>query len=1399
MMDYTFPEIYGNQTQPQEKAPTLSETGAAAFGLENDVVNLFSSMTEPYQIPDLTFNPVTERQKRNLPLEWAEPLARSVSLEDFDRRLAKIQNEEKNRAILASSGWAGTVAAIGAGVLSPTMFIPFAGQARRGMALVEILGLAAAGSATQEAALYYSQETRTEAESFTNIATGTLLGGLLGGAWLGLSKEGRLRLAKDVEVNQRFVDVPNEVSDVGRAERTSVMDEPVYSSELRASLYAPDPYGRDFLASARAIVEEAVPAGKVRVYTSAVPELPVSGATARVAREDVAGLTGAKLHYLDISETDARLTTEDGKLLQDQIALTAEELASVKEVYKGLDPTTGKGKVLQGEMALAKADEVASGGMGALPGKGAIPDLDAKAKGESAGAAVVERMNTSGSMKAPNKARQAAMEAAGKLSPLFRMQNTKLFPSLRDAAYKFDSAGVRQGGLDAMEPSASGGGIVARTQVGDWNIAKYMLKIDSEFYRYIYGTSAENVDVLRSALLQLKSKFGTLPTGKMNFIEFNEAIYDGLSTGELTKGTESAVSAFKEFFAYYNTKHKEYLAELTANGIDASPLYKELTEEEFGKGVTAYAHQIYDQRLINEKAQEFLNDFSKFYNESITESFARDHARMMKRKGDLEFLQRYSGLSAGERAKELADTQAYVEFLDELPELQSYREKRLALTRQARDEGWEAAELKAKQKELLESLPEETANLLDERKNFLKAANSMKKLGGSAEKDIAKYQEQLAKADSLIEDMFRHVMPQIEKADIAIGKVQSSSDKVFAKLETNVKKAFTALVRRTEAYEKVLNSTRTKAASKLRVSEQLAKSKASYENALATLESEGWRKLPLNEQLSGLNLMREDAIRDARALVRNRAAKAADIEEKLDKAQDALPTPESIIEETQKIGKSIDDLEFSFSDKWRARGERSGDPMLGKPDFSEESLNLAMTLKQSLTTHEMVPSFFAVRQSERGPQLMRMLSIPYNLKRKWLVKDTELIARAYDRSMAPDLEIWRAFDGSVNGKSVLDRMAAEAGNLQIVMSQSTHVKLPKGWLDGVDSFIGKVAKGLDGIGAKEDVELSPGNFAGEVKPGYTELTPDLRNKITKYIEAELVAQTRNFDIAIQRVRMTRGVPANADAIMWRTGRLIKNLNVTTMLGSVVPSSIADLARPIFQYGVMKTAKQAWLPFVANLRGNNGKAFRLASREANHRIALNLEPLLHGRARAILDLAEEHSSGKTILERGVNFLAQKSGIVMLFDYWNAGVKVMAGAAVHSTLAEYIPAVADGIFRNAEFSGDLLQMRSHLRDLGLRDLDILRIANEMKNPKGMEQFSNGGALPNFDEWKDASAFHAYGAAVQSMVNKLIVRPGLERPNWMDENLAYSMVGQFSSFTYGANSRQDTFPGQALCHPV
>lgn len=169
---------------PTEK-PTpsfLNETLPAAFGLENDVVNAYELITKP-DFPRNPNYPVVQRLKESgLWDDYRDNFLHVQSDEEFNFVSNKIVEEQQQRDTLLRSGWAGTLASVGAGVLSPTMLLPFMGT-ERGLAAVG-RGLFAGGvaGALQEIPLQANQETRTAEESFFAVGAATVLGGFLGGA-----------------------------------------------------------------------------------------------------------------------------------------------------------------------------------------------------------------------------------------------------------------------------------------------------------------------------------------------------------------------------------------------------------------------------------------------------------------------------------------------------------------------------------------------------------------------------------------------------------------------------------------------------------------------------------------------------------------------------------------------------------------------------------------------------------------------------------------------------------------------------------------------------------------------------------------------------------------------------------------------------------------------------------------------------------------------------------------------------------------------------------------------------------------------------------------------------------------------------------------------------------------
>lgn len=1425
-----FQPLYLPNASDQEKDlnPSWAQTMSSAFSLENDVVNVLDYITRPTFAPDANFNFKATFNEMKLPVEWMPLLAPAQSRQEFDATLGRIQKEYQNKAVLAASGWTGTMAALSAGMLSPTIFIPFAGQARGAKGFAEVLALAAAGAGAQNGALFLNQETRTEAELYTGIALDTLLMGMMGGAWLGLTGRARAKLTTQLPFKQEGVNYAEGAPDVpGRATEKTVqpeLDTLILTPAMRIDdvlELTPDMRVYDLLR----LTEQIRVKGNLKLTDQMRVDGPLKLSTP--VREGALQLTqdmraegamqltpgmrvdgplrltpdmrvNGPYRLEDWMRTDKPFTLTGDMRVADLLKLTPD--MEVRDVLRLTDEMRVRDDVPADVKTLV--DEVR---MGETTVVEAIPTSKAFDT-QGVGAQVSRTRNTLGAKPAPNRVRQAAMDALGKMSPAYRMLTQRFFPSLRNGIAKLDMAGIRQAGLDTMEPSASGGTVIERIRGYDYYIVKLAKELDKNFLNYLYD-GAKGIDFDSPAIAQIKSEFGKTPPGKLNWTEYKAAVFDGLNTGEFRPELGDSVRALREFFENYTTRQKQYLEEFRAAGIDVKPLFKELEgEEELGKGVTGYAHHIFDQNKLMDNMSEFLDDFTKAYERQLTEGFAKAQKRYAKRKQKLEFEKLIASMDESEISGRLADTEGDIEAIEQLPAWQGYRDGRLKITRQAKDEGWTTEKLKETMKAFEEAQPEDVKVLQEERKGLMSTAKSLKKFGGDSAEKTAKLQAEIAKLDEAISGMFREEMPAIERADLSIAAIQAKGDRMLAPVEKGIARVIKEMEKRRASLSKLLTSKRTNSASRMKVMEQLEKSKAKYADLLDRLSMVQGKQVALDERLSELNLIREDAVREANLLVRSRASRIEDLEDKLEEVASKPLTPE----ERARMGSQVDEelfaLEQDFTELWGARrGEGSGGaPDTKTPDFTEKAREMATLLHQKLTNSEVAlsPAYHALRQDARAAELLRVMKMPYDMKQKWLIKDVELVSRAYDRVMGPDLEIWRAFDGSVNAKSLLGEMQEEVTAHMMRIGTAKFVKLPKGWTDKAAKFSERVKKRLVEAGDADEIYLDAKNFSDTGGDGFVPLTEELRSQLGRAVTDAAKHYTEDLDVAIQRLRNTRGVPRDASSMWWRTGRFVKNMNVMTMMGGVTPASLSDIARPIWQHGIAKAYGHGLRPFISGLLTQEGKKFRVKAKEINRQIGLNLEPVLHGRAQGLFDLAED-SIGRTKLERAVNVGAQKMGLIALYDYWTAGMKGIAGNVTHATMAAYIPKVAEAWRKGVKMEGDLLEMQGYLRNLGLRDLDIHRIALQMERADGVEYFSNGGVLPNIKAWDDPAAYQAYQAAVLAEVNKLIVTPGLERPNVVDENMAYSMLFQFKSFVFGSNSRMamsalqgnDPYLGQGL----
>ena len=1369
--------LYGKREQ---RAPEGSVLGAA-FRLGNDVVNTWGMLTSEYSKPDPTFDYRQHFDDTTMNEAWRPLLASARSEGEFADKLESIRQETKDREILAASGMGGLVAGFAAGMVSPTALIPFAGQARGVAALGEVAALAATAGVIQESAIYGNQELATGEEFLQGVAMQTVLAGLMGTAWLKMSKSGRARLTREVEEGNGYVNVPDGPLDVGpTGQVTRVrLDEPEVTLPK-----TPDLTGRDSVATPNAKLEADVPSGYLRVYYSGeLGEGVGPGVRAVADREAAAAMSPDHPLY----SFDVRADAVD-ELPGGELVLSRAQMDELKEVFRGETPRAPE-EVVGPEGQTTK--EALSDDMAPLQSDGTIrqpidpDDIGAGPGRGSLGAAEIRPRNYTGLQAAPNKVQQALLKSLGWVSPQYRMATSKI-GAFRDAIFRLDSSGLKQGGLDAMEGSAMGGSVKDRVLQHYFPLVKFMETMDMEYYRYLYGKVPENFERVRLPLAQIKTQLGMVPEGKMSWVEFNEAVYDAASTGKgVTPELKTSVEAANDFFRYFDDVHTEYHAELQAVDPEVAPLYVRGEKSALGPGVENYIHMKYDPEVLQDRMSEFIDDVARWTENNQIDSFSRSHKRFQKKLDGLKFDLEYLKMSDEAKGDAFADVQAGLLLHRDSPDMDLYYEQRKAFRESPEYIGADKSGRAALTKEFHEGLPAPLREAVAEDRRLAGLAAYMRQNGGNNVERLAKLEGEIEQAEGLLSGMLERLAPRLQKIDTASIRASKNYDKEVTKVTQVLEEAREALVKHRLNYTTALNKSGVKAGRLFDLKERMATREQGFTEALERFKSLGTSEANKEAKLAELADLRVMAVQDLTRLAKKRANRIFDAEEAVEEIKAKQLTPEELADTLTAKQKEIDDLTHGFNEQWRERGDRSGDPSEGKPDFRASSAEDATYLYQKLIGADVEPGYYLARGDRRGPQLQRMLMMPYDVKKKYLVRNMEDVAKSFTSKMGADLELYRALDGSPNGSTIGQAASQEVHNLLTIAASSKFVKLPKGWAKEADGFVEKVNDRLAGFMDGEGLYLEAKHFSNEAKDGFVPLTPELQAQISRVMNAELKHQQRNWDVAIKRLRGTRSQALDEGGFMHRSGRVIKDLNVLTMMGMVLISSVPDAVRPVFVHGMTKVAGKGWAPYLTNLKSEGGRSFRMASHEANSRIGVALEVQLQGRAKEFMDLAKQRAYGRTKVERGVSALAGKAGMVGLFDLQTTLFKTVAADVVHATMGEYIPTVAKALARG-NMDESTSQMLVYLRGRGLRDVDILRIGKMMEKPGAMEKFSNGGVIPNFDSWDDMAAFRSYAGAVTKETNKLVITPGLERPNWTDENLAFSLMAQFQSFLYGAHSR-------------
>lgn len=400
-------------------------------------------------------------------------------------------------------------------------------------------------------------------------------------------------------------------------------------------------------------------------------------------------------------------------------------------------------------------------------------------------------------------------------------------------------------------------------------------------------------------------------------------------------------------------------------------------------------------------------------------------------------------------------------------------------------------------------------------------------------------------------------------------------------------------------------------------------------------------------------------------------------------------------------------------------------------DFSDMARQLAEEAQAKIMSSGPRMAQFNAVVGKRGSELARTLQVRSLDYEDFIEMDPQVGVRRYIRTLAPDIELAERFGDPGVSKYIDDLEQERAAKAQTIEGKFKSDKQKQ--------------KALD--------------------------------KLNKQYEQF----ARDAEAMVERLKHTRGLPNNPNSYLERAGRVAMGVNTLRFMGSVVPSSIADVGRIIFKHGFGNTFKYALAPAIRNF-----KAFQMSAREAKY-AGTALDALNHRRALALVDMFEDFGR-RSKFEKGVDYLASRMGMYALFDYWTSGMKMIDSAIVNGRVMDAIARIEKGKATPGSVSAKTIAKDNEfLASIGLDGGMAERIWRQMDGlENGGGQTESGVWLPNTESWTDARVQRAYRTALANSADTTIITPGIERPLMTDASTVARMVFQFKSFVFSSQTR-------------
>lgn len=1357
--------------------PSFLDVLPPAFRQENDVNAAWDYITGPRFQSDPQFEVQPAMDASPYRFDYYEQLGRAQSQDEFDHISNTITQEQEDRAMLASSGGAGISASIVAGMASPTMFIPLLGPAKGVKGVAQALALGATAATSQEAALYLSQETRTGEEVALGIGAGTILSGALGSAAVYLRSSARARIEADMAHGQG----PETISyAAGTSARAAVKEAPVSPPKNLAEpipAYRPkvsqvdddvvvfDGQGTAVVARVTDVEDELVLetgetvelGGSFTEHNPRVPEyrLQTMDAVPEIRetplREDIEktarAATKQRLDELEektVAKLDERLDVIDTHM-QDALR-AAGELDRLRQIPLPANISATDRIVDIGDMLETVSRDLPSGHLRTTLEKLQSELIDIEG----------ELFSRAGKQNVPVHLREgieadefAIAEADAIRDAGVKVPAQRVVAKLSDAVL-IDVAARLENALAATPASRKSATV---TRLEQDLVATISEARRREVKTPELKTLAAKGDNLPEQAVPVQGDLPGVPES------VGAAVAPGAlrpfrrisRTGPISGWVNDQLAKLNPVTRLLNNKQSAVGSFWSAKFADAG-LVIEGNQGGIAHAVggtisdRANAHQV----ALGKFVQSYDNAYANYVNgtthavddaEGVFQAKARSGLGQLpegimswEEFGSTTFRLANTGEDYADSAV-MAGVKAQLSLYDYFRKVaaDAFEDRKLL-------EGNEARQLFDPEGNLGPDIENYIHHIYDtqtignsptEFKTTIRN-NAIQQQQSSFTKAMEKF---VAKEDG--EQATLDILQMDKKARKA---VQAQVDTDIAGLETQPEMA-TYMAER-----KQLMDERTVA----RATEKEARPEVDI-TGMTSVQADA----ALAKHADELAVATQDLV-DAEAAVKAYEASASQtvlgIQARLqgirryDRKLKGTPdsTPAKITAQEARMEKARE----QFTEKWRKRGGTDISIAARSANFDEYGDEVAEQLYNNITGMGARVSGMDILQGARGPELSRALNLPFDQKVKWLHTDPEHIIRRYVRQMSSDVEIYRS-TGSPNGMRIFQELTEEFDNLRLRLDTATHV-------------------------AKVDGAMRP--VPADTK-GAKVVTDDLRKTLLNDLRKEQNRVTSDMTVLIDRQRHLRGMPDNPEGWAFRGGRMAMDMNVTRLMGTVVLSSMSEVARPVMKRGLVSTFRDGYAPMVSDL-----KRLKM-TRENARELGIAWDPILHNRTQAVFEMMEDNGLPRTGLEKVTGFLANKTGLVAGFDRWTAEMKMIAASVGMSESSRMLRAVATGEGTAKQIAEATTFLAAHGVDKPLVD----KIWKQFMKPGGSTEFDGGVRLPNLEAWADDyKAMSAYRALIGKFTDDTIITPGLDRPSWVDANTAAKMLAQFRSFTFTSTNR-------------